>query len=205
MSRPAMHMTPKTTDYRTVDLAWLRRKGARHVGYSGKITWRSRGEVTGSIGYRLEPGGLRLIYRNTPYAGVPEDINDLIPIITTRMHFGGVRHWFSCPSCWRGCRILYGGARFRCRLCRGARYESQYQAAALTACDRRWDIRRRLEERGGFAMGLFGLDDGLPPKPKGMHWRTYRRLEQLDEHLADRWCVGMAGLLQRLGRTKGRR
>ena len=49
-------------------------------------------------------------------------------------HFGGVRHWFSCPSCGRRCRILYGGARFRCRLCRGARYESQYQAAALTAC-----------------------------------------------------------------------
>jgi hypothetical protein len=28
-------------------------------------------------------------------------------------------------------------------------------------------------------MGLLGLDDGLPPKPKGMHWRIYRRLEQL--------------------------
>ena len=130
MARPAMHMTPKTTDYRTVDLAWLRRKGARHVGYSGQITWRNRGEVTGSIGYRLELGGLRLIYRNTPYGGVPEDVNDLIPIITMRMHFGGVRHWFSCPSCGRRCRILYGGARFRCRLCRGARYESQYQSAA---------------------------------------------------------------------------
>jgi hypothetical protein len=30
-----MHMTPKTIDYRTVDLASLRRKGgARHAGYS---------------------------------------------------------------------------------------------------------------------------------------------------------------------------
>jgi hypothetical protein len=66
MARPAVHMTPKTTDYRTVDLAWLRRKGARHVGYSGQITWRNRGEVTGSIGYRLESGGLRLIYRTRP-------------------------------------------------------------------------------------------------------------------------------------------
>jgi hypothetical protein len=82
MARPAMHMTPKTTDYRTVDLAWLRRKGARYVGYSGQIIWRNRGEVTGSIGYRLESSGLRLIYRNTPYAGVPEDVNDLIPILT---------------------------------------------------------------------------------------------------------------------------
>ena len=31
-----------------------------------------------------------MIYRNMPYAGVPEDVNDLIPITTTRMHFGGV-------------------------------------------------------------------------------------------------------------------
>ena len=55
-------------------------------------------------------------------------------------------------------------------------------------------------------MGLLGLDDGFPPKPKGMHWRTYRRLEQLDEHLADRWFVGMAGFLERLERrSKWRR
>jgi hypothetical protein len=70
-----MHMTPKTTDYRTVNLAWLRCKGARHIGYSGQITWRRRGEVTGSIGYRLESRGLRLNYRNTPYGGMPEDVD----------------------------------------------------------------------------------------------------------------------------------
>ena len=115
MVKPAMPVTPKTTDYRTVDLAWFRRKGARHVGDSGQITWRRRGEVTGSIGYRLEPRGLRLHYPNTPYGGMPEDVNDLIPIVTTRMQFGGVGHWFLCPSCGRRCRILYGGARFRCR------------------------------------------------------------------------------------------
>ena len=74
MVKPAMPVTPKTTDYRTVVFAWFRRKGARHVGNSAQITWRNRGEVTASIGYRLELVGLRLIYRNTPYAGVPEDV-----------------------------------------------------------------------------------------------------------------------------------
>jgi hypothetical protein len=43
-----MHMTPKTTDYCTVDLAWFRRKGARHVGNSAQINRRNRGEVTAS-------------------------------------------------------------------------------------------------------------------------------------------------------------
>jgi|SRR4029453_7350650 hypothetical protein len=36
-----------------------------------------------------------MIYRNTPCGCLPEDVKDLLPIITTRMHFGGVRHWFA--------------------------------------------------------------------------------------------------------------
>jgi hypothetical protein len=91
------------------------------------------------------------------------------------LRFGGFRHWFKCPSCGRRCRILYGGARSRCRLCKGARYESQFQHPAHTTCDRRWRLRERLEERGGMDHRLFGLDDGFPPRPKGMHHKTYRR------------------------------
>jgi hypothetical protein len=107
------------------------------------------------------------------------------------MHLGGSRHWFECPSCGRRCRILYGGARFRCRLCRGAAYESQYQHGAMTVCELRWRIRERLEERGGLNSRLLGLDDGFPPKPPRMHWRTYRRLEALDDKLAARWCASI--------------
>ena len=123
MARPATSLTPKTTDFQSIDLAWLRRKGARHVGHSGTMRWLRNGHETGSVGYSVEAGGLRLRYRTTPRGGEPEDINDLVPIITTPVHLGGVRQWFACPSCRRRCRILYGGARFRCRLCRGARFE----------------------------------------------------------------------------------
>lgn len=40
-----------------------------HDGHENqcRITWRNRGEVTGLIGYRLESGRLRLIYRNTSF------------------------------------------------------------------------------------------------------------------------------------------
>jgi len=96
-------------------------------------------------------------------------------------------------------RILYGRVRFRCRLCCGAKYESQYQHPALTICNRRWRIRKRLEDRGGQTWP-FGLDDGFPPKPKGMHLRTYQRLEQLDDELAGRWRCGVSGYLERLDR-----
>jgi hypothetical protein len=33
-------------------------------------------------------------------------------------------------------------------------------------------------------MGLLGLDDVLPSRPRGMHHRTCQRLERLDEQLA---------------------
>jgi hypothetical protein len=205
MGRPATSSRPKTTDFHSIDLGWLRRKGARNVGYSGTIRWSRNGRETGSIGYYVEAGGLRLRYRNTPRGGSPEDIDELIPILTTPMHLGGARHWFECPSCGRRCRILYGGARFRCRQCRGAQYESQYQHGALTVCDMRWRIRERLEERGGLDSRLFGLDDGIGPKPPRMHWKTYRRLEARDEALADRWRIGIGGWLERTQRIAARR
>ena len=57
-------------------------------------------------------------------------------------------------------------------------------------------VRARVEERGGQDW-LLGLDDGFPPKPPRMHWRTYRRLEALDEDLGGRWLVGVSGWLER--------
>ena len=190
----------RTSDFRTIDIAWLQRQGARAVGYSGRIRWLRRGEEKASIGYVVVRNGLRLRYQHTRYGGDPQDVDEVIGIVTTPMHLGGVRHWFSCPSCRRRCRILYGGSHYRCRQCRGALYESQYQHAALTVCDRRWGIRKHLEERGGELTEVLGLDDGFPPKPKGMHWRTYRRLEALDKQLERRWCIGMSGFLERLDR-----
>jgi hypothetical protein len=197
MAKPATSLKPKTTDFRSIDIGWLRRKGAREVGYSGTIRWSRRGTETASIGYRVEPGGLRLHYRIRPRAGEPEEINELVPITTTEAskHLGGRRHWFVCPACRRRCCILYGGTRFRCRLCRGAVYESQYQHPALTVCDIRWGIRERLEERGGWEAGFLGLDDGFPPRPKWMRKRAYKRLEARDNKLARRWVLGVSDWL----------
>ena len=151
--RPATSLRPKTSDYRSIDLAWLRRQGARYAGCSGTVRFKRNGEETGSIGYVLEGTGLRLRYQVTSGGGAPEHIDELIPIVTTPMHFGGCRHWFSCPSCGRRCRTLYGGARFRCRLCRGAAYKSQYESRPISIAAIRWRLRARLEERGSKLAG----------------------------------------------------
>jgi hypothetical protein len=67
MARPAMNLAPKTGEFRSIDIAWLRRKGAREVAGAGQITWSSQGEVTSSVGYEAVYGGLR----PQPQGGVP--------------------------------------------------------------------------------------------------------------------------------------
>lgn len=66
--------------------------------------------------------------------------------------------------------ILYGvGRYFLCRHCYGLGYESQREDRADRLRNKAQEIRRRL---GGSA----NLTMPFPEKPKGMHWKTYRRL-----------------------------
>ncbi len=191
MVRPAMHLTSKTDDFRSIDLAWLRRRGARNVGYTGRITWSRHEAETAAIGYQLEAGGLRLSYTHTRYGGLPESASELIPIVTTTMHFGGCRHWFVCLSCGRRCRILYGGSHFRCRLCRSAKYESQYESEPFRLSRRRWRIRALLEERAGQACPLSGRSaeaaaDALDNLPSSQGARSRSRRPLVHRH---RWLA----------------
>ena len=195
MSRPPQYLTVKVEDFGCVlDLAWLRRcLGARAPGASGSIVWKQHGIEQASVRYVLEAAFLRLTYtlRSTGVA-----VTERLPITTTRTQFGGRRHWFSCPDCTRRCRILYGADRFRCRECLRARYESQYENEAMRITSSRWRLRRQLEERGG-APCPGGLDEGFPPKPRTMHWKTYRRLLTLDRQLELRWNAWIQDWLRR--------
>lgn len=188
MARPPNYLTPKVEEFRSIDLAWLRRKCAKIAGNAGRITWSRRNAGNASIGYAFVPEGIRLQYTYQGNDGAKVNVDELVAIVTTPTHFGGVRHWFACVSCRRRCRILYGGRHFRCRLCWGAKYESQYEAEPIRISNRRWRIRKLLEDRGGREWP-FSLDDGFPPKPPRMQWRTYRSLRTLDNKLARRWVA----------------
>jgi hypothetical protein len=146
MARPALSSTTKVEEFQAIDIAWLRREGVvGNVGHSGCITWSRHGQDRGSFGYEVTWNGLRLRYHHTPYGGTAQEIDEVISVITTPMHFGGSRHWFRCPSCQHRCRVIYGGAHFRCRICWGAKYESQYERAPFRLSRRRWRIRGFLE------------------------------------------------------------
>jgi hypothetical protein len=148
----------------------------------------------GSASLFAESGSLRLSYQTTTSEGSAQTVDERVEIWSTQTSLGGQRQWFRCPGCHRQCRILYGGPRFRCRLCHGLSYECQFESRAQRANRRARKIRRRLG-------GSDCLMEEFPPRPRGMHWATYRRLEALEAAADHQW---MAAVVARFGRSKGR-
>ena len=107
-----------------IDLAWLRRRGMLTPGRSSALTWSRAGEQAGSITLVAQHDGVRLIYRTKDRDGAV-DVDELVPFTYTPAMFGGRRQWLRCLKCGRGCRKIYGGRYFRCRLCYRLRYASQ--------------------------------------------------------------------------------
>src|SRR5215469_8765715 len=89
----------------------------------------------------------------------------------SRCHLGGTRKWFLCPArgCGRRVAVLYGGGIFACRECHQLAYDSQREKPHDRALSRLQKLHVRLGGSGA-------VGDGLPFKPKGMHWKTYRVL-----------------------------
>ncbi len=162
----------KTDEFHRLDLATFTRSGYRN----GNLTWRRGDRVTGSISYRQSDSHLHLSY-SIGASETREAIDDSFAFDFSEQHFGGVRRWLLC-KCGRRCRVLYGGKYFRCRHCYRLTYESQYERIRVPGMAKAEKVRDRLGMKAGFAYP-FG------PKPKGMHWRTYRRYRARDWAMSD--------------------
>jgi hypothetical protein len=138
----------------------------------GRVTWSRGGRETGSIGYRLGPDDMELSYRHGR-GNDAEDVTERIAFTFTEQPLGGRRRWFVCKSCQRRCRVLIGGARFRCRQCYRATYPSQYETFRAPGLAKAETARERVGAEPG-------IGNPFPQKPKGMHWRTYKRLEAVN-------------------------
>jgi hypothetical protein len=88
----------------------------------------------------------------------------------TPCNYGGSRAWFLCPApnCGQRVAILYYGGAVACRHCRRLAYDSQQRSAKRQALQAAAGIRVMLGGSGSLA-------EPFPPKPKGMHYRTYLR------------------------------
>jgi hypothetical protein len=125
-----------------------------------------------------------------------------VRMITTPCRYGGVRWWWLCPATGRKVAKLYlpnGGVRF---LSRGyGAYRLGYGSQRHGRVDRMHARSKSLyKSLGANYQGNYG--ERWPPKPKGMHWRTYNaicdRLEgeqaNLDNDLirvAAKWMGGL--------------
>lgn len=177
-------MVNKCHDMHSIDLAWLRRRKLLKPGHLSTVRWSRRGQETGSIQIMCVPAGVLLSYRQRTNGANWRHVREVVPLVETTTRFGGKRQWFQCLACHCRCRILYGGAYFRCRRCHRLKYDTQYEPPFARAASRALKIRERLGGTGG-------IDDPFPAKPKRMHWRTYERLQRQEEQLQSAWAVGI--------------
>jgi hypothetical protein len=199
MARPCRYGTPKVEEWRSVDLADLRRWRMLDPARVGKtrripaVAWNTP-DGSDKLGVIAEPNGVHFLRRDAQ-----GQLGKLfIPFVFTATRFGGRRLWFRCPGCFKGCRVLYGINSLRCRKCRGLKYQSQYEGPALRLLDRARKIRKRLGSTGQF-------DGPLPPKPRFMRWRTYWRLGRLMCRLESAGWKAMSAEVNAIRRRQRRR
>ncbi len=191
-----------TEDYRPLDVRKLHKAGLLTAGRGGMWSWYSRGELRASIQVQAEDGRVRLTYTATE-SGERRNYSYLVRLDWTPCQFGNTRPWFLCPAdgCGRRVAILYGGAVFACRHCYRLAYESQRERDYDRLAGRADKIRRRL----GWPVGI--LNPKGWQKPKGMHWKTFERLNAEHDQLVGASLEGMSahlGIVRRgLGRHAG--
>jgi hypothetical protein len=156
---------------------WQRRKFLRPgLGFSWGW-WTREGSHVAAVHVQVQEERVLLTYRLRHGGAEWQAIEEPMALTWTPCHYGGQRPWFLCPGegCDRRVAILYGAGRnFRCRHCYHLAYDSQRQDRPARWIARAQQTRRRL---GGSA----SLLAPFPPKPRGMHARTYRRLRQAAE------------------------
>lgn len=186
---------------RSIDLTWLKQQGNLRVGWEGRLNWRRDGRIVGSVNFRAEQDGIRLVYRVRVGEGDWEQVTDWIAIVHVPCRYGGDRPYFVCAgkpgaACDRRVLSVYGSGRlFLCRHCTRLSYRLQSEDTAGRTRRRALKSWRRL---GGDDISV------AHNRPKGMWRRTFDRLIDraiAAEMLADDECERRtARLEERIGK-----
>ncbi len=202
--RPAGWGRDTVEDYRSLDVNRLHAAGCLASGWSGSLRWtRDDEEVAAAITLRAEAERVVLSYRFRLAGGEWQDVEEPVRIARVACRFGGERPYFLCPgvvdgvACGRRVAKLHGAGRYiLCRHCHGLTYASQ----RLEPLDRAWQTAQDRASRTRRHLGGTGHsypNEGIPPRPKGMWRRTYKRLrrevvEAEERAEAASWKVMMA-------------
>lgn len=184
-----------------IDLPWMLRQGLARPGQSitGTLRWTCRGEPSGNVSYTCDmrdpdDATLELRFKVTRRSsGTAKDYVQRIRLSHTEPHFGGKRWWMHCPHTGERVAKLYvpdGGDIFASRRAWRIGYRSQ----RVSARDKPFEALNRLQRRLGCPEGW-----EMPiRRPKGMHRRTYARLEREYWRLSDQCDLVMAQVMARL-------
>lgn len=189
-----------TVEGRTsLDINRWARDGYLTAGRWFNWQWTWGDGSTSNINVRVESAwSIRLIYRTRSGGEVDwTSVDYSIQLTRTPCRFGGERTWFLCPGrdCGRRVAKLYCAGRYYvCRHCGNLAYSCQREDAGDRALRRAQAIRKKL---GGSANML----ELFPQKPKGMHWKTYTRLQLAAIQHGEKSVFHMAekfGMLERM-------
>lgn len=170
-------------DRKKIDVLWMKRQNCLDAGNAGSLYWSINGEQVGSIQYRSHEHYLQLIYKVSRYQEEAQDIDMKVPLEWVECRFGGRRPYFICPNrrCQKRVQFLYDGfPYFLCRHCLELAYHSQRQTDDDRAASQADKIRKKV----GAEQGI--LNGPVWQKPKGMHWKTFRRLQEKEAHYSDK-------------------
>ena len=160
-----------------IDVNAWRRAGQLWPGHWFRVGWTYRGRDAGGIRVRTLTNAVELHYTVQQGTAPAAEMCERVGLAWTACRYGGQRPWLVCPgtACGRRVTKLYGaGGVFRCRHCHHLTYASRREPPHERALARAQDIRMRLGGSGS-------IEAPFPAKPKGMHWRTYRRLRAASE------------------------
>jgi hypothetical protein len=167
----------KTATYPLLDVRRLEWEGLFRAGLAFPHQMIQNGERTASIDLRVDADRVTLSYRYLSPESEWQRVEKPVQLEWTPCNYGGHRAWFRCPaeSCGRRVAILYFVGVFACRHCHQLAYWSQRCSASQASMRRAQAIRERLG-------GSRNMNCPFPAKPKGMHWKTYRRFRLLHDN-----------------------
>jgi hypothetical protein len=123
-----------------------------------------------------------------------------ITLVSRPRHFGGRQWFYVCPMTGGLATVLWkppGAGRFCSRQAWGRQvaYASQFMDRDTRTHHGQSKISSRL-----CSIGKFDPEDwNFPPRPKGMRWKTYKRLEQKFDRYEDILDSGIESLFAKLG------
>jgi hypothetical protein len=181
---------------RALDVRKLQRDRLLTPGKSFGLNWSRRGEIVASINFWVDTDSVILDYRQRQHGGEWQDMKYPVRLAWTPCNYGGQRAWWICPAvgCGRRVAVLFGGSVFACRHCHRLAYTSQRE----TPDDRATRRADKLRDRLGWEAGILNPSGG---KPKGMHWRTFERMQASHDAHVGR---SFAGIARRFGRFQNR-